>query len=380
MTAKRFSRLFCQLMGLVMFASLSIWSSSTFAACNNVVTNGLVACYPFDGNAQDYSGKGNHGTAEGQVSYVPGVNGSAVKFGGLDNPSDILVKNSPSLQLNREVTISVLVKIDDPTGMNGHGSTVADGWHTLLAKSHDQYPSGLFTRVGLNSSNLFFADGGNAWWTPAESKFGESIFGFANVITTSDKKSKWVHVVYVVADGVSKIFSDGVLAQRVEIGTPDFSIANTQDLYIGKYSDKWYPSSAAMDNLRIYNRALTDAEVKELYNEANPKPVVCAPANYTNGVLKVPFITIDGVTDTYKATMQQYNSGFAFRVTESAVITGKSNCPATYSPTTGILHIPLVKTKSAIPLNTFQCYDVTLQAFSDRFQLDLETLKVIKCP
>jgi len=373
MTVKRFSTLFCQLMGFVMFASLSIWSSSTFAACGTV-TNGLVACYPFDGDAQDYSGNGNHGTAEGQVSYVPGVNGSAAKFGGLDNPSDILVKNSPSLQLNREVSISSVVKISDPRGMDYYGKTVANGVFSLVAKSHDWY-GGLYTRVGINSDNLFFTDGGsNTWQTSPHSFFGDAI-------TTTDKKDKWVHVVYVVADGVSKIFLDGVLAKTTtNTGTPNFSLANTKDMYIGKYSDTWYPSSAAMDNLRIYNRALTDAEVKQLYNEANPEPVACAAANYTNGVLKVPFITIDGVTDAYKATMLQYNSGFAFRVTESAVITGKSSCPATYSPTTGILHIPLVKTKSAIPLNTFQCYDVTLQAFSDRFQLDLDTLKVVNCP
>jgi len=364
MTVKRFSTLFCQLTGFVMFASLSIWSSSTFAACNNVVTDGLIACYPFDGDAQDYSGKGNHGTAEGQVSYVPGVNGSAVKFGGLNNPSDILVRNNESLRLNQALTISALVKISEPMGMDNYGKRVANGVFSLVAKSHDRY-GGLYTRVGLNSSNLFFADGGSYWQT-----------SFGNAISTSDKKDEWVHVVYVVANGVSKIFLDGVLAKITNTGTPNFSRTNDQDLYIGKYSDEWYPSSAAMDDLRIYNRALTATDVKELYNDANS----CTAANYTNGVLKVPFITIDGVTDAYKATMLQYNSGFAFRVTESAVITGKSSCPATYSPTTGILHIPLVKTKSAIPLNTFQCYDVTMQAFSDRFQLDLETLKVVNCP
>src|SRR5437870_1018547 len=45
---------------------------------------GLVAYYPFDGNANDFSGTGRHGTAYNGVIYVPGVKGLAASFNGIN--------------------------------------------------------------------------------------------------------------------------------------------------------------------------------------------------------------------------------------------------------------------------------------------------------
>jgi hypothetical protein len=367
MTVKRFSTLFCQLTGLVMFASLSIWSISTFAACGTV-TNGLVACYPFEGNANDASGNGNNGTKYGDVVYVPGKIGQAAKFDGLGDYIDI----ANSVALNpAQLTISAWIQVANLSMLSGDPTSVN---HHIVFNKENQYELAMFGSAyspdKISAGEISFALNPYypSWFWIPTGNFPE-LQQFKHVVLTFDQNS------------VAKLYVNG---QKVKENPYPSALKPTSGcLRIGA---RGCPSTAnaffngLIDELRIYNRAITDAEITQLYNEANPEPVVCAPANYTNGVLKVPFITIDGVTDTYKATMQQYNSGFAFRVTESAVITGKSNCPATYSPTTGILHIPLVKTKSAIPLNTFQCYDVTLQAFSNRFQLDLETLKVIKCP
>jgi len=365
MTAKRFSRLFCQLMGFVMFASLSIWSSSTFAACNDVVPNGLIACYPFSGNANDASGNKNNGTLKGGVTLTADRFGNANSAYQLDGISGYIeVADNPTLDVGTgDYSMSIWVHYE--------GDGRVDAWSVkgvLIDKRGN--PGGYM--LYLYSSQV-----GTQIWSYDNSQSHN--FNADAVIENNDK---WHHVVATVERGNSstkvKLYMDGALIQTIPFAAFP-TLDNDENLYIG-YRDGQVFLKASLDDVRLYKRALTDAEVKQLYNEANPEPVVCAPANYTNGVLKVPFITIDGVTDAYKATMLQYNSGFAFRVTESAVMTGKSNCPATYSPTTGILHIPLVKTKSAIPLNTFQCYDVTLQAFSDRFQLDLETLKVVKCP
>ncbi len=71
---------------------------------------------------------------------------------------------------------------------------------------------------------------------------------------------------------------------------------------------------------------------------------------------KYPLITVDGITDIYKTTMQQYNSGFAFRVTQSAVITTRSSCPATYSPlriSTNLTNLVTLNLLSAPFLTTF---------------------------
>jgi len=371
MTVKRFSTLFCQLMGFVMFASLSIWSSSTFAACN-IVTNGLVGCYTLEGNANDGSGNGNHGTAAAGVSFVKGKAGQAAKLDG--GATGYIRIPNPAQKFDREYTLSAWVSTA------GRGHTVMSkygfvGGQPMGFGVLSQQPNGTFSNY--NSGSTVFG------FTTLYSWYPSSYPSF----TLPVNEFHLVTITYSV--GRTKIYIDGQFTTENASFPHTSSLDNPFDILIGSHFNERGATVASatgrtfdglVDEVRIYNRAITDAEVKQLYNEANPEPVVCAPANYTNGVLKVPFITIDGVTDTYKATMLQYNSGFAFRVTESAVITGKSSCPATYSPTTGILHIPLVKTKSAIPLNTFQCYDVTMQAFSDRFQLDLDTLKVVNCP
>jgi Concanavalin A-like lectin/glucanases superfamily len=369
MTVKRFSTLFCQWVGFVMFASLSVWSSSTFAACGTV-TNGLVACYPFEGNANDASGNKNNGTLKGGVTLTTdrfGNADSAYQFDGING--FIEVADNPTLDVGTaDYSVGIWVRYE------GNESVDRYNVKAVLVDKRD-YSTAIPSTVRGYSLYLY----PNQFGTQMADDRRWYNFG-ANAVLPND--GKWHHLVTTIerknTSGL-KLYMDGTL-----IGTfnPTFftnSLDSNTTLKIGQTS---YPMQVflkgSVDDVRLYKRALSETEVKQLYNE--PNPVACAPANYTNGVLKVPFIAIEGVTDAYKATMQQYNSGFAFRVTESAVITGKSSCPATYSPTTGILHIPLVKTKSAIPLNTFQCYDVTMQAFSDRFQLDLDTLKVVNCP
>ena len=48
-------------------------------------TEGLVAYYPFDGNANDQTPNGNNGTEQGGLNYVSGVTGQAASFDGVDD-------------------------------------------------------------------------------------------------------------------------------------------------------------------------------------------------------------------------------------------------------------------------------------------------------
>lgn len=59
---------------------------------DNSLTDGLVAYYPFDGDPNDYSGSGNHGTAHGDVSYLSGVHGQGATF---DGNSDFVTLAQP---------------------------------------------------------------------------------------------------------------------------------------------------------------------------------------------------------------------------------------------------------------------------------------------
>jgi len=366
MSAKRFITQIHRLTWLAMFASLTVWSNLVFAGCSDVVPNGLIACYPFDGNTNDASGNRNDGTVNGAILTADRFNNpsSAYSFDGVK--SFIEVKDSTTLRLNNtDFTLAawVLEKARNSSYQDAilvkRGAGEQDGWlFSLLGKLSD---------FGLG--NLFYNVSGGS--NPRLQS------------TTVIPLNSWHHVVFTYVNGqkIGKMYVDGVLSGQTTLPSPNGATSN--NLFIGKDSIDLlggYYFNGNIDDIRIYNRSLTPKEVIELYNEPN---YTCLSASYTDGVLQVPAIQIEGITDIYKATLQQYSSSFAFRVTQSAIVTGKkSSCPATYSTKTGIgvLHIPLVKTKTTLPPNTPQCYDVTLQEFSNRFQLDLEQVKLTPCP
>ena len=71
---------------------------------------GLVTYYPFDGDTEDHSGNGNHGTNHG-AAFVSGVSGKALSFDGKDDrvkiPSDVIS--------GRISTLTLWVKTNDNT-------------------------------------------------------------------------------------------------------------------------------------------------------------------------------------------------------------------------------------------------------------------------
>ena len=74
------------------------------------LTNGLVAHYEFEGNADDSSGNGNDGEEFGGVSYVDGVMGEAASFDGVDDYVEIEISDLPIN--NEERTIAAWVMLN----------------------------------------------------------------------------------------------------------------------------------------------------------------------------------------------------------------------------------------------------------------------------
>ena len=72
---------------LMIFVFLLIIAGNSFAD----LSDGLVAYYPFNGNADDESGNGNHGTVNGATLTIDrfGNENSAYSFDGIDDYIDI---------------------------------------------------------------------------------------------------------------------------------------------------------------------------------------------------------------------------------------------------------------------------------------------------
>ncbi len=231
-------------------------------------TEGLVAYYPVNGNAQDASGHDNHGSATAGVQLTKGVNGDADGawlFGGVDKPGHVYVKNNASLQFDTGCTFAAYVKPLSWRSMDGSvgaGRTVASGApQTIIAKSHDM--SGVtFMLSGNDEKCRFYMQSWRNRQPWANASSSDKL--------TGNYLNLWTHVAFVYGDGHARLYVDGQLVCDNE-STPDFSTTNGQNLYIGKYSDYWYPFNGIIDEVRIYNRPLTADEVRLLARYTDTK-------------------------------------------------------------------------------------------------------------
>jgi hypothetical protein len=233
----------------------SVLATTIFGDVN--LSNGLVAHYEFEGNANDSSGNENHGTEHGGVSYVDGVIGKAGNFDGIDDT--IKIEHNPQIDftIDDNYTISLFVKYVDED--INDDSSILEKWGDILPSS---YPMVLRTS---NKYGVYFAifdhyHGGTAVVDMVSSDKEET------------KPSIWNHIVITkVSSSYIKMFLNGRLVS-IDDNFQVETIQNTNPLYIGSrgndtesYSTSlWY--KGLIDDLRIYNRALSEDEISELYN------------------------------------------------------------------------------------------------------------------
>jgi hypothetical protein len=210
------------------------------------ITKGLVAYYPFNGNAKDESGNGNDGVIEG-VEFDQGIgeDGKAAKFNGAGSRIKFATKALPSG--NDPVTMSLFVKI---TG--------------ALTNSTEEF------HIGRGDPpQSFFGFFGNHLPGMPQDKIH---YRFTNWTTHTDfktvKRDEWNSLV-VTHDGTTLITY--VNGKKVE--SKPYTLQTAGDtLFVGQREDDPYRKTVGMvDQLRIYNRALSAEEVKALYDFEKPK-------------------------------------------------------------------------------------------------------------
>ena len=223
------------------------------------LTNGLVAYYRFNGNSNDESGNNNNASQVwGAVSYVNGISQQAIKFGGISKPGHVKIPNSNSLKFQNELSISYWTTIDSYDGMDGLGKYISDEAPAcVFAKSHD--------RTGFHSKNAATKNG-NFGSGFSNNYFNSPSFNLSGIRKHIYLLKNWIYVTYVINKDNGYVYLDGLLNYSQSNIEVNFSIANKEDLYFGKFSDNWYPYNGKIDEFRIYNRALTPEEILQLYN------------------------------------------------------------------------------------------------------------------
>lgn len=203
-----------------------------------ISNEGLVAYYPFSGNAQDGSGLGNHGTVNGATltSDRYGNANKAYSFGGND---EIVISNRPSLlNFDGKISISLWVR---PTQYD-------NGYTAYLSKTNLSNISGYFDLVttGANETILNF-----------DGKFYKVLY--------TPPLNKWTNLTCVVENNIFKLYVDGFYrGQSGVIGSETFD--PNQPLIIGSNARGVKETlRGQIDEIFIFKRALSPSEIQSLY-------------------------------------------------------------------------------------------------------------------
>ena len=212
-------------------------------------TSGPVAYWMLDETsgslATDATTNGCTGTLLNGPLHVPGRIGPAVSFDGL----------------NDTVSIPHTVALDAyPLSVTLWVKTTASSLSGIVNKYLPTSLSGY--QVFTNNGNLcawYFRDGSDYVWDGSG----------CTLATPGFNDGKWHHVAFIVDASGGRLFVDGALrASQPWIGTPG-ATGTTQALSLAQYPGTTAPYLAgSLDDVRIYNRALSASEVSSLFSAA----------------------------------------------------------------------------------------------------------------
>jgi hypothetical protein len=241
-----------------------------------VPTNGLVGYWPFNGNANDESGNGNNGNRnqviEGTDRY--GNPNSSFYFDGLTSYIYGTGVNLPQGDSPR--TVSLWVKTTGGFFANTGGYTGAIFDYGTLENNKR------FSVLLVDNDLTNYFSSYNNDFNP----------------NTSVVSNFWTNIIWVFSSTNLKLYLNGVLSNDTTIFNinttgQNFVIGNTIPNSNGIY--EYY--KGAIDDIGIWNRALTQQEITNLYNSANTNE--CLTMTINTGVLSTSPVTYTSTVNIY---------------------------------------------------------------------------------
>ena len=257
--------------------------------------DGLVAYYPFNGNASDESGNGLNGQAVGAISYSGGVADLTDSYIDLGQNENFLPKDKISIStlFKRNLTTEDIEIFVSNVSWTAYTIRLIDG------------------RVGFR---LGTPQGGLYPWVLSTDRVDDN---------------DWHHLAVTWSGTEISLYIDGILNNTLTTSEGQVRFVSDENPTIGIFADKKSsPFSGMIDNFRIYNRALSSSEVSELYELEKPTlpdpspPVVSFDEFYE--ALPDETITIDATPESgfpEDFTYQWYFGTFLI----PEVLGGKSN-------------------------------------------------------
>ncbi len=229
----------------------------------------MVAYYPFNGNANDESGNGNHASVHGATLTVDRFDreNNAYLFDGTDDYIDVSTVDNFRFE-NESVTFSLWTKILDNANVYRHLMVIAN---------IDMETPVFYPLIGLSKWRSGW-DGGKYAFNlinetaekvqPTSIKNGEEL-----------PKNEWTHLCGVIdyEAGKIKLYMNGELQNS--LNACSFSLKNADHLvfrigtkYLYKIPEVYGEGfhNGPIDDIRVYNRTLSESEIQQLYNDCQP--------------------------------------------------------------------------------------------------------------
>ncbi|MCD4760885.1 LamG domain-containing protein [bacterium] len=208
------------------------------------IEEGLIAYYPFNEDIKDYSGEEIDATNH-NAFFVDGKKGKALKFNGKNSYVHVPININPVEM--PQITIAVWAKAEK-------GSIVV---RQIIGNDNDEYDRTIVTD---------FRGGGKGWSCFA----GDGrVLGYDPVVA-----DKWTFIaaVYDQDAGTVKLFVDGSVYEKdgkmVDEGT-DFILIGAR----GLVTEQSHYFNGAIDEVKIYDYALSDEELNSLYKNGTAQPI-----------------------------------------------------------------------------------------------------------
>ncbi len=259
---------------------------------NYVPTNGLVGWWPFNGNANDESGNGNHGTVNGATltSDRFGQTNNAYSFDGLTNY--IKISNSSLAAF-------------------GQQSFSAVTWFkTNSTSTTNLNDAGMFIRYDNCISNSGWGLGFLGKYKVGGLEFPANRTINQITSTNSYNNNQWHQVILIrnINLMTDLLYIDGTLIGQLKFTSINNLINTNSDLRFGSCGG-FQLLSGLLDDIAIYNRALTQEEITALYSAKScTDPIASITPQSTTTFCQGGSVNLNASTGA-NYTYEWYNNG-----------------------------------------------------------------------
>lgn len=227
------------------FIFLLVFSGLSLDAVGQVPTSGLVAYYPFRGNVEDASGNGRHGALIGNPMPTQdrwGHPAAAYEFG---DPADyVIVPGSENLHLQSGISLCTWFRAD-----------VSAAQDFLVGKHVAGYRNGYFLMLEFDTM----------LWAVGDTSVSE---GVLKVPDGRFHDGRWHYVVGTCDETTARLYIDGALRGVLDVRRAP---PNGVPFTVGKIAAGEAFFHGSLDEVRLYDRALSEAEVRALFHyDAHP--------------------------------------------------------------------------------------------------------------